>query len=247
MAKHFADLALRAAKEGLSHEAYLHELARQEEALRQERRTERLLRASGLPVEKTFRTFDLQWLSPTLQLQIERLKPGSFLAQAVNVIAVGKPGWTKSHVLAALGYELILAGHAVFWTPTSTLVQRLLAAKRDLRLPAELAKLDKYACVILDDIGYVQHDRDEMEVLFTFLAERYERKSVAISTNLVFSDWNRIFKDPMTTMAAIDRVVHHSVILDLMGMDSFRAREASDQHTPPEPEPPADPHMGQAA
>jgi DNA replication protein DnaC len=232
MAKHFADLALRAAKEGLSHEAYLHELARQEEALRQERRTERLLRASGLPLEKTFRTFDLQWLSPTLQLQIERLKPGAFLEQAVNVIAVGKPGVGKSHVLAALGYELILAGHAVFWTPTSTLVQRLLAAKRDLRLPGELAKLDRYACVILDDIGYVQHDRDEMEVLFTFLAERYESKSVLISTNLVFSEWERIFKSPMTTMAAIDRVTHHCVILDMMAVDSYRAHQAHHQHLP---------------
>src|SRR5713101_7887022 len=230
MAKHFSDLALRAAKEGLSHEAYLHELARQEEAVRQERRTERLLRASGLPLEKTFRTFDLKWLSPTLQLQIERLKPGAFLEHAVNVIAVGKPGVGKSHVLAALGYELILSGHAVLWMPTSTLVQRLLAAKRDLRLPQELAKLDKYACVILDDIGYVQHDRDEMEVLFTFLSERYETRSVIITTNLVFSEWNQIFKNPMTTMAAIDRLVHHSVILDMMSVESYRAEAASQQH-----------------
>src|SRR5438270_646102 len=113
----------------------------------------------------------------------------------------------------------------------------LLPAKRDLRLPQVLAKLDRFECVFLDDIGYVQHDRDEMEVLFTFLAERYERRSVAISTNLVFSDWNRIFKDPMTTMAAIDRVVHHSVILDLMGMDSYRAREANHRRAPaPEPD-----------
>jgi DNA replication protein DnaC len=236
MATHFSDLALRAAKEGLSHEAYLHELARQEEALRNERRTERLLRQSGLPAEKTFRTFELTWLTPALQLQIERLKPGTFLAQAVNVIAVGKPGVGKSHVLAALGYELILSGHAVFWTPTSTLVQRLLAAKRDLRLPQELAKLDKYACVILDDIGYVQHDRDEMEVLFTFLSERYERKSVLITTNLVFSEWERIFKSPMTTMAAIDRVIHHCVILDMMAVDSYRAHQASHQHLSPREE-----------
>jgi DNA replication protein DnaC len=217
-------------------------------------------------VEKTFRTLDLKRLSPTLQLQIERLKSGAFLEQAVNVIAVGKPGVGKSHVLAALGYELILSGHAVWWTPTSTLVQRLLAAKRDLRLPQELAKLDKYACVILDDIGYVQHDRDEMEVLFTFLSERYERKSVLITTNLVFSEWERIFKDPMTTlvvssddqlqgpllrsseltliiywmyraeqrssyiMAAIDRVIHHCVILDMMAVDSYRAHQANHQH-----------------
>src|SRR5512135_933367 len=230
MTTHFADLALRAAKEGLSHEAYLHELARQEEALRQERRTERLLRASGLPLEKTFRTFDLKWLSPALQLQIERLKPGAFLEQAINVVAVGKPGVGKSHVLAALGYELILSGHSVFWTPTSTLVQRLLAAKRDLRLPQELARLDKFACVILDDIGYVPHDRDEMEVLFTFLAEPYEHKSVMLTTNLVFSEWQRIFKDPMTTLAAIDRVVHHSVILDMMSEESYRAEVANQHH-----------------
>src|SRR3989441_4646677 len=105
-----------------------------------------------------------------------------------------------------------------------------LSGKADLRLPQELAKLDKFACVMLDDIGYVQHNRDEMEVLFTFLSERYERKSVMITTNLVFSAWERIFKDPMTTMAAIDRVVHHSVILDMMGVESYRAEVANQQH-----------------
>lgn len=106
-------------------------------------------------------------------------------------------------------------------------MQRLLAAKRDLRLPQELARLDRFACLILDDIGYVQHDQDEMEVLFTLLAERYERKSVLLSTNLVFSEWTRIFKNPMTTVAAIDRVVHHSVILDLMAIESYRAKAAT--------------------
>lgn len=230
MADAFADMALRAAKEGLSHEAYLYELLRLEMEQRNQRRTARLLRASGLPVEKTFRTLALSRLSPALQLQVERLKSGSFLETATNVIAIGKPGVGKSHCLAALGYELIAAGHPILWTPTSTLVQRLLAAKRDLRLPQELAKLDKFVCIILDDIGYLQHDRDEMEVLFTFLAERYERKSVMITTNLVFSEWERIFKDPMTTMAAIDRLVHHSVILDMMSVESYRAEAACQQH-----------------
>jgi len=230
MADVFADVALRAAKEGLSHEAYLYELARLEIEQRTQRRTARLVRASGLPVEKTFRTLALSRLSPSLQLQLERLKSASFLETATNIIAIGKPGVGKSHCLAAVGYAVIEAGYPVLWTPTSTLVQRLLAAKRDLRLPQELAKLDKFACVILDDIGYVQHDRDEMEVLFTFLAERYERKSVMITTNLVFSEWERIFKNPMTTMAAIDRLVHHSVILDMMSVDSYRAAAASQQH-----------------
>lgn len=230
MAENFADLALKAAKEGLSHEAYLYELAKREEEQRTGRRTARLLRQSGLPQDKTFRTFHLARLSPALQLQLERLGSATFLDTAINVIAIGKPGVGKSHALAAVGYELILAGHPVLWTSTATLVQRLLASKRDLRLPQELAKLDRFACVILDDIGYVQQNREEMEVLFTFLAERYERKSVMITTNLVFSEWQRIFKDPMTTMAAIDRVVHHSVILDMMSVESYRAEVANQQH-----------------
>src|SRR5215471_10932319 len=187
MAAIFAEVALRAAKEHLTHEAYLWELAAHERDLRTQRRTARLLRASGLPAEKTFRSFDLGKLPSAIQVQVERLKSGTFLESATNVVAVGRPGVGKSHALAAVGYELIALGHPILWLPTSTLVQRLLAAKRDLRLPQELAKLDKFACVILDDLGYIQQDRDEMEVLFTFLSERYERKSLMLTTNLVTS------------------------------------------------------------
>ena len=131
----------------------------------------------------------------------------------------------KTHFVCALGHELIQRGHRVFFVPAFALVQRLLAAKRDLRLEKELAVLDRFDAVILDDIGYVQQNRDEMEVLFTFLAERYERKSVIITSNLVFSEWDRIFKDPMTTAAAIDRLVHHSVIIEMTGA-SVRAETA---------------------
>ncbi|MCA1648530.1 MAG: ATP-binding protein [Chloroflexi bacterium] len=282
----YEDLAIKAAKANLTHEAFLYELVRAECLQREEHRVARLQRLSGLPPDKTFRTLQLDKFPPLIREQLERLRSGAFLEAAVNLVAAGKPGVGKSHALAAIGNELVLLGHPVLWTPTATLVQELLAAKRDLRLPHALAKLDRFDCVFLDDIGYVQHDRDEMEVLFTFLAphalakldrfdcvflddigyvqhdrdemevlftflaERYERRSVAISTNLVFSDWNRIFKDPMTTMAAIDRVVHHSVILDLMGMDSYRAREATLQHTlppPPESGPASDSSIGEAA
>ena len=246
----YQDLALKAAKANLTHEAFLYELVRAECIQREQHRVTRLQRLSELPPDKTFRSLQLDRFPPLIREQLERLRSGTFLEDAINVVAAGKPGVGKSHALAAIGNELVLMGHPVRWTSTASLVQELLAAKRDLRLPHALAKLDRYACVFLDDIGYVQHDRDEMEVLFTFLAERYERRSVAISTNLVFSDWNRIFKDPMTTMAAIDRVVHHSVILDLMGMDSYRARQAADQHPPQppvDPEPPAEPSREQAA
>jgi DNA replication protein len=199
------ELAMRAAREGLTHAAFLYELAQQEVAYRQQRRFERMVRASRLPREKTFSTLDLSRFGPVLAQQIERLRSGAFVEQAVNVIAVGKPGTGKSHVTAALGHLLVRQGQSVYWTSTAALVQQLLAAKRDLRLPRELARLDRFACVILDDIGYVQQSREEMEVMFTFLAERYERRSVMVTTNLVFSEWERIFKDPMTTMAAIDR------------------------------------------
>ena len=229
IAESFAELALKAATAGLTHEAFLYELVQTECAQREQRRIARLLRQSGLPLEKTFQALQLDWFPPAIRQQVERLRRGSFLDEAVNVVAVGKPGTGKSHLLAALAHELILQGQPVLWASTASLVQRLLAAKRDLRLPQFLAQLDRYAWVILDDIGYVQHDRDEMEVLFTLLAERYERRSVGITTNLVFSDWTRIFKDPMTTLAAIDRVVHHAVILDLMALDSYRAKEATAQ------------------
>lgn len=116
-------------------------------------------------------------------------------------------------------------GRSVYFTPTFRLVQELLAAKRDLALPRALAKLDAFDLLVLDDIGYVQQSADEVEVLFTLMAERYERRSLLITSNLVFGDWDRIFKNPMTTAAAIDRLVHHSVILEFNGR-SRRADEA---------------------
>lgn len=152
----FADLALRAAKEGISHEAYLYELVKLQRERREQRRVQRLLREAGLPPEKTFRTLSLDAFPAPLRLQLERLKSGAFLKESTNIVAIGKPGVGKSHALCAVAYELAHQGHPVLWTATSALVQRLLAAKRDLRLPQELAKLDRFACVFLDDIGYVQ-------------------------------------------------------------------------------------------
>jgi DNA replication protein DnaC len=227
MAESFSEIALKAARNGLSHEAYLHELVRLEWEAREQRRRARLLQESGLPREKTFRTLQLGAFPPLIRQQIERLRSGAFVQQAVNMVVVGKPGAGKSHLLSSLGHVLVEQGYPVLWRSTAQLMQRLLAAKRDLRLPQELAKLDRFACLILDDIGYVQHDQDEMEILFTLLSERYERKTVMISTNLVFSEWTRIFKSPMTTMAAIDRIVHHCVIVDMMAVESYRAKEAT--------------------
>ena len=221
-----ADLALKAAKANLTHEAFLYEVVKAEAAQREQHRIARPLRRPGLPAEKTFRTLQLDRFPLPIRQQVERLRAGAFAGDAVNVVAVGRPGVGKRQLRAAVAHELVLQGHPVLWTSAATLVPRLLAAKRDLRLPQALAQLDRFAFLVLDDIGYVQHSQDEMEVLFAVLSERYARKSVGISTNLVFSDWTRIFKSPLTTMAAIDRVVHHSVVLDLMPVESYRAQTA---------------------
>lgn len=227
MADCVSDIAIKAARANLTHEAFLYELVRMEQEVREQRRYARRLKESHLPREKTFQTWDPMVFPMTVRYQVDRLRTGRFVEHAMNVVAIGRPGTGKSHTLASLGHALLQQGYTVLWSSTAQLMQRLLAAKRDLRLPQELAKLDRFSCLILDDIGYVQHDQDEMEVLFTLLNERYERKSVLISTNLVFSEWTRIFKHPMTTMAAVDRVVHHSVILDLMQVESYRARAAT--------------------
>jgi DNA replication protein DnaC len=227
----FEEVARKSSRENLSHEAFLYELARLECEKRAQHSIERRRHQSQLPREKTFKSLELGQYPPALRQQLESLRRGEFLTTATNVIAVGPPGVGKSHLLAALSHELIEQGQRVLWTTTAQLMQKLLAARRDLRLPQELARMSRIDCVVLDDIGYVQHSREEMEVLFTLLAERYERKSVMISTNLVFSEWERIFRDPMTTLAAIDRVVHHSVILDLLSVESYRARQAG--LTPP--------------
>jgi len=220
-----AEVAARAERENWSFGQALLHLCEMEVHERKQRRIERLLKASNLPADKTLGTLDRKRLPSKARAQLASLCEGDFIARAENVLVFGLPGRGKSHLCAALGHELVRRGHAVLFTPTYQLVQQLLRAKRDLVLERELARLDAFDAVILDDIGYVQQDRDEMEVLFTFLAERYERRSVLITSNLVFSQWDRIFKDPMTTAAAIDRVVHHSVIVELTGR-SIREEEA---------------------
>lgn len=220
-----ARLARQAEQEGWSFQEYLRQLVETELDERRVRRLERLRRESHLPKDKTLATLDRDRLPPKVARQLSSLLDGSFLERAENLLLFGLPGRGKSHVVCALGHELIERGYSVLFVPCFQLVQRLLAAKRSLTLPEELRKLDHFDALILDDIGYVQQSRDEMEVLFTLLAERYERRSVLITSNLVFSQWDRIFQDPMTTAAAIDRLVHHASILELTGQ-SYRTEAA---------------------
>ncbi len=219
------DLARQAERDGWPHVEYLGRLVELEISERRQRRIERLRKGSGLPEDKTIGSLKVEKLPPKVRRQVPALCEGGFIHRAENVLAFGLPGRGKTHMMAAIGHELVHRGYAVLFTPAYRLVQRLLAAKRDLLLDRELKRLDAYDAVILDDLGYVQQDREEMEVLFTFLSERYERRSVMITSNLVFSQWDQIFKNPMTTMAAIDRLVHHAIILEMAG-PSIREEEA---------------------
>jgi DNA replication protein DnaC len=221
----YRELAATSAKEGLTHVDYLTELMRRESEARRTRRVERLLIRSGLPLEKTLETLDLSRLGLPVATMVKDLIEGDFLARKENVLAFGRPGSGKTHLLCAVGQALVRKGHAVLFASSSLLVQRLLRAKTDLTLEACLKSLARFEAIIIDDLGYVQQSREEMEVLFTLLAHRYERASLMITSNLPFSKWEQIFKDPMTTAAAIDRLVHHSIILEL-NASSYRVEAA---------------------
>lgn len=222
----YEEAARRAEKETLSYEQFLLELSERECEGRRKSRIGKLLKESGLPLEKSLANFDLKRLPVKVARQVKTLLEGSFLDRKENLLAFGNPGSGKSHLLCALAQELLVSGgRRMRFTSCALLVQELLIAKRELRLSKEIRRLARYDGLLIDDLGYVQQSREEMEVLFTLLAERYERGSVLMTSNLPFSKWEGIFKDPMTTAAAIDRLVHHAVILEL-NITSYRVEEA---------------------
>jgi DNA replication protein DnaC len=231
----YEEEAERARRESLSYERYLLELLRREAEVRRHNTVERLLRQSKLPLEKNLASFDLRRLPLSAQQQVKILLEGVFLDNRENILAFGNPGTGKSHLLCAIAQELIHQGRPILFTRCSMLVQELLAAKAELKLAKVLARLGRFQAILIDDIGYVQQNREEMEVLFTLLAERYERGSVMLTSNLPFSKWEQIFKDPMTTAAAIDRLVHHSIILEL-NVKSYRMEQARKRRINPDEE-----------
>ena len=234
----FEESARRAEKETLSYEQYLLELTGRECEARDRNRIARLLKDSSLPQEKTMANFDQKRLPLKVGRQLKVLLDGGFLDRQENLLLFGNPGAGKSHLLCALALELVTQGRRMKYTSCAMLVQELLAAKRDLRLSKEIKKLARYDGLIIDEMGYVQQSREEMEVLFTLLAERYERGSVMLTSNLPFSKWEEIFKDPMTTAAAIDRLVHHSIILEL-NIPSYRMEQAQKDRASTSDAPPA--------
>jgi DNA replication protein DnaC len=218
-------VARQASAEAWGYPDYLRELLERECQQRRQNRVGRLLKGSKLPLEKSWSALDLKRLPTKVVQQLRGLLSGDFVDRRENVLVFGPPGSGKTHALCAVAQELVRSGRRVLFTTCGLLVQELLVAKRDLALKAALKRLGRWEALLLDDLGYVQQSREEMEVLFTLLAERYERGSVLVTSNLPFSKWEQIFKDPMTAAAAIDRLVHHSVIVEL-NVPSYRAEAA---------------------
>jgi DNA replication protein DnaC len=223
--EYYQEFADKAMAEDMGYAQYLFELAQRECEVRRANKIIRLVKASKLPMEKTMANFNLKRLPLKLRQQIRILLEGSFADRTENILAFGKPGSGKTHLLCGICHELARQGRKVYFATCDLIVQELLRAKQELKLDKLLKKFSRFDVLMIDDFGYVKQNRDEMEVLFTLLAHRYERDSVLITSNLPFSKWEMIFKDPMTTAAAIDRLVHHSVILEL-NVKSYRAEQA---------------------
>jgi DNA replication protein DnaC len=229
-ARNYTDFAKRSEKQKLGHVEYLLQLAQAERDERLAKRTERLLKQAKLPRGKKLDEFNFSKQPGMSLTRLKELAQGDCLDNCENILFIGEPGTGKTHLSVALGREWCMRGRRVLYTTAAALVQELLINKRDLTLNPFIKRLDKYEALIIDDISYIPQTRDETDVLFVLLAERYETRSVVITSNLVFSQWNSIFKDAMTTKAAIDRLVHHSTILELLG-PSGRCNEALQRKT----------------
>ncbi len=229
IAREHDDAIRRAEAENWGYARFLSYLFEAEGNDRLQRKIQRQLKESNLPAGKTLESLDDKKLPDKIRRQLPTLLESDFVRRGDNLLCFGLAGRGKTHLVAAIAREWICRHQLqVLFVPAFRLVTQLLAAKRDLKLPQAIARLQRFDAVVIDDIGYVQQSREEMEVLFHFLAERYERKSVVITSNLVFSQWDQIFKDPMTTMAAVDRLVHHATILEFTG-GSVRANAAKER------------------
>lgn len=225
--------AERADREGWPAARFLAALAEHEIAERGRRRIERHLAEARLPPGKTLDSFDFDAVPMISKAQVMALVAGdSWLEKGDNLLVFGPPGGGKSHLAAAIGLGLIENGWRVLFARTTDLVQRLQVARRELALEATIAKLDKYHLLILDDLAYVTKDQAETSVLFELISARYERRSVLITANQPFGEWNRIFPDPVMTLAAVDRLVHHATILEL-NVESYRRRAAVERRKGP--------------
>lgn len=221
------DLGERADREGWGAARFLAALCEHEILERSSRRIARHMDEAHLPDGKSFANFDFAAVPGIRKAHLMALAEGdAWIEGGANILLFGPSGVGKTHLAAAIGAALVESGRRVLFSRTTDMVQKLQAARRDLILPATLTKLDRYDALILDDLGYVRKDQAETSVLFELIAERYERRSLIVTCNQPFSEWNQIFPDPAMTVAAIDRIVHHATIIEC-NTESYRRRTAT--------------------
>jgi DNA replication protein DnaC len=231
----WATMAEQSNKEGWPAERYLAAVMEHELAERETRRMERHRIESQLLPGKLLSNFDFAAVPSVSKAHVTALIEGDgWIEQGANLLLFGPPGVGKSHLVCAIGNGLIDRGYRVHFTRTSDLVQRMQVARREMRLPAEIARLDRFDLLILDDLSYVRRDQAETSVLFELIAARYERKSLALTANQPFSGWDQVFPEVAMTLAAVDRLVHHSSIFEL-NVESYRRRAAGIPPTPHQP------------
>ncbi|KGB54757.1 putative transposase-associated ATP-binding protein [Sphingopyxis sp. LC81] len=221
--------AERSDKEGWPAARFLSAITEHEIAERDRRRIERHLAEAKLLPGKTLEAFDFDAVPMISKAQIMAICAGDgWLEKGANLILFGPPGGGKSHLSSAIGLALVEKGWRVLFTRTSDLVQKLQVARRELALENAINRLDRFDLLILDDLAYVARDQAETSVLFELISTRYERRSLLITANQPFGEWNRVFPDPAMTLAAVDRLVHHATIFE-MNVESYRRRAAIDR------------------
>lgn len=225
-AKHWESLAQKSVDEQWLPQEYLSRLCEQEAAERYHKRVVRLIREAKLPPAKSLSSFHYDEVPSIQKTQVDYLIHDlQWVHQANNLLLFGPSGVGKTHVAAGLGYALIEKNIRVKFITATALVQSLQKARDELGLTEALNRLDKYAVLILDDIGYVKKSEIESQVLFELIAHRYETGTIIVTSNHPFSQWDQIFDDNMMTVAAIDRLVHHATILEFKA-ESYRKKES---------------------